>query len=106
MPSRFEPCGLNQMYSLAYGTVPIVHATGGLADTVRDYDSSAGNGNGFVFTKYEPTALVDAVRRAVAVYPDRGRWLELMRTGMREDYSWRHSAEQYRDVYEEMVTVW
>ncbi len=106
MPSRFEPCGLNQMYSLAYGTVPIVHATGGLADTVRDIDSSAGNGNGFVFTRYEPAALVNAVRRAVAVYPDRNRWLELMRTGMREDYSWRHSAEQYRDVYEEMVTVW
>jgi len=103
MPSKFEPCGLNQMYSLRYGTVPIVHATGGLADTITNYDPQTKTGNGFAFANYCPEALVDAVKRAVELFPDRRRWLDLMRTGMRQDFSWRASASRYLELYKSMV---
>ena len=94
MPSRFEPCGLNQMYSLRYGTVPVVHAVGGLADTVLD------RRNGFVFTEYSPHALVDALGRALAAYRDRAKWRALQRAGMSQDYSWDRSAGEYVKLYE------
>jgi starch synthase len=103
MPSRFEPCGLNQMYSLRYGTVPIVHATGGLADTVSDYAPLTGRGNGFSFEEYEADQLVDAVKRAVDVYAVPDQWRALMRTGMSGDYSWQASASRYLDLYREMI---
>jgi starch synthase len=99
MPSRYEPCGLNQMYSLRYGTVPIVRATGGLADTVEDFDPTAGTGTGFVFEAYESAAMLEAVERAVAAYGDREAWEGLVSRGMALDYSWGASAGRYIDLY-------
>ena len=103
MPSRFEPCGLNQMYSLRYGTVPIVRATGGLADTVADFDPSTGRGTGFRFDAYEPRALMDAVERALAAYARPAVWRTLMKAGMRQDHSWDVSAREYVKVYSQAV---
>jgi starch synthase len=100
MPSRFEPCGLNQMYSLRYGTVPIVRATGGLADTVQDYRAETGRGTGFVFSEYSPQALVNAVTRALSAFRDRGGWTRMQRAGMEQDHSWDASAAEYVKVYE------
>jgi starch synthase len=99
MPSRYEPCGLNQMYSLRYGTPPLVRRTGGLADTVRDWDPATGSGNGFAFGPYHPDALAAAIRRALAVFRD-GRALEqLRRAGMQEDFSWTTPAHRYLAAY-------
>jgi starch synthase len=106
MPSRFEPCGLNQLYSLRYGTPPIVRATGGLADTVTDYDDAAagpGNATGFVFEEANGPALLDAIKRAVTLWRDRNAWRALQRNGMRRDWSWEASARKYLGVYEELM---
>jgi starch synthase len=97
MPSRFEPCGLNQMYSLRYGTVPVVRATGGLKDTVRD--AAEPNGTGVTFTDYAPSALLEAVRRALELFTDQQRWQGLQRAGMAVDPSWDASAREYVKVY-------
>ena len=99
MPSRFEPCGLNQLYSLRYGTVPVVRATGGLRDTV--IDASQPDGNGIVFDGFHPGELVEAVRRALALFGDRTRWQALQRAGMAIDPSWDVSAREYVKVYEQ-----
>jgi starch synthase len=99
MPSRFEPSGLNQMYSLRYGTVPIVRGVGGLADSVTDYVPGRPRSTGFVFTDYTPQALVQTLSRAVAVYADRKKWRTLQRAGMRLDYSWDRSAAEYVKIY-------
>jgi len=99
MPSRYEPCGLNQMYSLRYGTVPIVRATGGLDDTVRDPRDDVTNANGFKFPRPWGTDLVEAVGRAVATYRDTSAWERLRQVGMKEDFSWRASARKYSDLY-------
>ncbi len=101
MPSRFEPCGLNQLYSLRYGTVPVVRATGGLEDTV--IDASEPGGNGFKFSDYTPGALVAAVDRALDAYRDRDGWARLQRTGMKRDSSWDASAREYVKVYRGMI---
>jgi starch synthase len=103
MPSRFEPCGLNQMYSLRYGTVPIVRATGGLEDTVQDAGRSFSEGNGFKFAAYSPGALREAVERALTAYGDRKNWKALQTRGMREDFSWDRSADQYVKLYERAI---
>jgi starch synthase len=103
MPSQFEPCGLNQMYSLRYGTVPIVRAVGGLADTVTDYVPGRKGSTGFVFEPYTPAALLDALRRALALYPDRKKWQGLQATGMKGDHSWDRSAREYVKIYERAV---
>jgi len=98
MPSRYEPCGLNQLYSLKYGTVPVVHATGGLADTIvnlTDETLAAGSANGFSFDEYTTAALADALERACGAYTNRPVWEQLVRTGMRQDWSWNHSAREY-----------
>ena len=97
MPSRFEPCGLNQLYSLRYGTIPIVRATGGLQDTVIDADEPGGNG--VKFEPYTTAALVDAVRRALNLYRDKDRWAALQRSAMASDPSWDGSAREYVKVY-------
>jgi starch synthase len=99
MPSRFEPCGLNQLYSLRYGTVPVVRATGGLDDTVEDSGADGAPGTGFKFRDYTPEALVQAVRRALATFRDTGRWRQMQQNGMREDHSWDVSAREYVKVY-------
>ncbi len=106
MPSRFEPCGLNQLYSLRYGTVPVAHAVGGLADTVVDYTPAAaqeGSATGFLFQGYDRPELAAAVRRAVEVYQDSEEWTRLMRNGMAQDWSWKRSAEEYVRVYEQAL---
>jgi starch synthase len=103
MPSRFEPCGLNQMYSLRYGTVPIVHGVGGLLDTVRDYQPDDPHSTGFVFFDYTPQALSGTLDRALAVYRDRTRWAVLQRAGMRQDNSWHRSAREYVRIYERVM---
>jgi starch synthase len=92
MPSRYEPCGLSQLYSLRYGTVPIVRATGGLEDTVDEL-------TGFKFTEYTPEALLEAIRQALAAWPDRSGWRERMRRGMAKDFSWDAAAAQYQSLY-------
>jgi starch synthase len=102
MPSRFEPCGLNQLYSLMYRTVPIVRETGGLADTVTDYSPdrlALGEATGFTFGEYSAEALVRAVRRAIDLYTDRSAWRRLMLNGMAQDWSWERSARQYMEIY-------
>jgi starch synthase len=100
MPSRFEPCGLNQLYSLAYGTLPIVRATGGLADTVRSYSEPTGRGTGFSFGDLTPGALFDTVGWAVSTWYNRPHHIEAMRSeAMAEDFSWQHAAKEYERVY-------
>ena len=103
MPSRYEPCGLNQMYSLRYGTVPVVREVGGLADTVRDADRDRREGNGFTFAAYHPAALLDAARRAAAAYADPARWRTLALRGMGADFSWDRPARAYRALYRETL---
>jgi starch synthase len=100
MPSRFEPCGLTQMYSLRYGTVPVVRATGGLVDTVEPYDATRGTGTGFRFDTPDGTGLVWALDQALAAWAaDRPAWQALMRRGMAQDFSWERSARQYVELY-------
>lgn len=103
MPSRFEPCGLNQMYSMRYGTVPIVRATGGLFNTVVDFDKRTGRGTGFRFDEYTAPALFDAIMRALSVYRRKAVWRKLMLAGMRQDYSWDVSAREYVKVYRKAI---
>jgi starch synthase len=102
MPSRYEPCGLNQMYSQLYGTPPVVHATGGLNDTVTDCTPQAlaeGRASGFLFTDLGADGLLTAVTRAIAIWRDREAWRRLQRAGMTRDFSWRASARQYLELY-------
>jgi len=100
MPSRYEPCGLNQMYSLRYGTIPIVRATGGLVDTISDLDMAGTRGNGFLFREYSSNALFEAVKRAVQFYGDKTALRKVRKRIMKEDHSWRRSAEEYCAMYE------
>jgi starch synthase len=103
MPSRFEPCGLNQMYSMRYGTVPVVHAVGGLADTVRDYTPRRATPTGFVFHEYSPAALLEALARALALFTDPLKWRALQLAGMQQDFSWDRSAQEYVKIYERAI---
>jgi starch synthase len=105
MPSRFEPCGLNQMYSLRYGTVPIVRATGGLNDTVVDIGDFPDRGTGFKFRDYTPDALVATVARALMVFKNQEVWKRMQQRGMREDHSWDASAAEYVKVYRSLVNA-
>ena len=100
MPSRYEPCGLNQIYSLRYGTVPIVRATGGLDDTIENWDPATKKGTGFKFTEYTGEALLATVRTALQAFRDRDGWQILMRNGMSKDFSWAASAREYVRVFE------
>jgi starch synthase len=102
MPSRVEPCGLNQMYSLRYGTVPVVRRVGGLADSVRHFNGrpdSLQNADGFVFSDYSAGAFGDMVEKALDVWENRAVWDQLVRNGMSRDWSWEGSAEHYVEVY-------
>jgi starch synthase len=107
MPSKYEPCGLNQIYSLKYGTVPVVRKTGGLADTVRDWDESLlsgeENGNGFSFTDYTGTAMYDALRRAVDLYSNKIVWHKIQQNGMKDVFSWENSAREYINLYKKSL---
>jgi len=103
MPSLYEPCGLNQMFSLKYGTIPIVRKVGGLKDTVIDYDAEGGVGTGFVFDTYEPQALWDSIEKALRLFADKKSWIELMYRAMRMDFSWDRSAQAYSNLYETLL---
>jgi starch synthase len=102
MPSKYEPCGLNQLYSFRYGTVPIVRKTGGLADTVVPFDQ--GNGTGFCFSEYSAKAMVFSIRQALEVFADENRWVPLMRRGMIQDWSWDNSARRYLQLYQKIYS--
>ena len=103
MPSRFEPCGLNQMYSMRYGTVPVVHRVGGLADTVTDVSSGNAAANGFVFTEYTPDALLRTLARALAAFANAPAWQALQATGMQQNFSWDRSAQEYVKIYKRAI---
>ena len=100
MPSRYEPCGLNQMFSLKYGTIPLVRSVGGLKDTVEDYNGETGLGTGFVFRDYDPPALLEAIDRALQVFEDKRAWTTLRRRAMSMNFSWDRSAEAYSELYQ------
>ena len=102
MPSRYEPCGLNQIYSLKYGTVPIVRATGGLDDTIEPWDARTGKGTGFKFTEYNGEALLQTIKQALEAYRDQTSWQVLMRNGMSKDFSWSASAREYGKIYDKV----
>ena len=102
MPSLFEPCGLNQLYSLRYGTLPVVREVGGLADTVVDTDAQtleAGIATGFVFRRPDSSDLLDAVKRATGLWHESRTWRQLQLTGMAQDFSWQQSADRYLELY-------
>lgn len=103
MPSRFEPCGLGQLIAMRYGSVPIVHSVGGLADTVQEYDPRTGQGNGFVFDAYDPWELFAAIVRAIELFRFKEIWRTLQKRGMTADHSWHASAMQYVDVYRDAI---
>jgi starch synthase len=104
MPSRFEPCGLGQLISFRYGTIPVVHAVGGLAETVRDVDRDPRAGNGFSFSTYTADAFGDAIHRAMNRFQaDGAPWEDLVERAMREDHSWNASAKRYVDLYRKAV---
>lgn len=103
MPSRYEPCGLNQMYSIKYGTIPVVRATGGLDDAIIDFDKNRKRGNGFKFGPAGEEAFFEAIQRAVSCYKDRGLWRKLMVQAMSYDYSWEHSTKEYIQLYKRIL---
>lgn len=103
MPSKFEPCGLGQLISLKYGTIPIVRLTGGLADTVQDYNSKTGKGNGFAFSEYNSTELFETFKRAIETYTDKKTWESLVVRALSDDYSWTKSAKEYEKVYKKAI---
>lgn len=103
MPSRFEPCGISQLISLRYGSIPIVHAVGGLLDTISDYNPQTGRGNGFVFTSYTSQDLLFAIARALEDYKRRGAWKTLVRRAMKESYSWKLPAKKYVTLYRRVI---
>ena len=103
MPSKYEPCGLNQMYSLRYGTVPIVRATGGLDDTVEPYDPRTGTGNGFKFYRYSSDELYGKIQEAIELYKNKKEWARVMQNAMRADFSWARSAQRYIEIYHDAL---
>ncbi len=105
MPSRFEPCGLGQMIAMRYGAVPVVHRTGGLADTVTDYHERPDRATGFAFSPFTPEACLDGLRRALGVFRDREAWTALQTRGMKADFSWKASAKRYVELYRRAIEL-
>jgi starch synthase len=105
MPSRYEPCGLNQMYSLRYGTVPIVRRTGGLADSVEQYAPASGAGTGIVFNDFDVQALTWALNSALDLYAQPAHWTRMMRNAMQRDFSWQRQGEQYVALYRQLIAA-
>lgn len=103
MPSRYEPCGLNQLYSLKYGTIPVVRATGGLEDTIVDYSEERGEGTGFKFRSYVAEEMVEAVARACRLYSDQKAWGRIVNEAMAQDFSWGASARAYDALYRRAI---
>jgi starch synthase len=105
MPSKFEPCGLNQMYSLVYGTVPVVRETGGLADTVENYNPKTGDGNGFTFKNYTSKDMIDTLKKALKLYEeDKKVWTKLMKNGMKSNFTWLNSSKNYVELYKKILS--
>lgn len=102
MPSRYEPCGLGQLISLRYGTIPIVRKTGGLADTIIEYNPKIGRSNGFVFEKYNTNGFFNAIKRALVIYRDKSAWRKLVTRAMKSDFSWESSAKKYIGLYKKI----
>jgi starch synthase len=105
IPSRYEPCGLTQMYSLRYGTIPVVRATGGLEDTIQEFDPSEGSGNGFKFEEYSASALLASLRKAISSYRQKNLWKPLVRKAMTYDFSWDRSAREYLRLYQKLPAL-
>jgi starch synthase len=103
MPSRYEPCGLNQIYSLKYGTIPIVRATGGLDDTIQEFNPASGKGTGFKFKQYDAIKLLKTIKNALTLYHDKGTWEKLTRNAMEADFSWKTSAKKYVELYQKAL---
>ena len=103
MPSKYEPCGLNQIYSLRYGTIPVVRATGGLDDTIKNYDPRTERGYGFTFNNYTARDFLNAIKNALETYKDKDAWLKLVTRGMKLDFSWENSAKQYIELYQKAI---
>ena len=103
MPSKYEPCGLNQIYSLKYGTIPIVRATGGLDDTIVDYDPKVAEGNGFKFNEYSSKALIVKANKALEAFSDKKEWKKLVLNAMQQDFSWERSAKRYVELYKRLM---
>ena len=103
MPSHYEPCGLNQMYSLRYGTVPVVRETGGLADSVQRYDPASGQGTGILFRDFSAEALTAAVHAALDLYARPRHWRRMMRNGMAQNFSWEHQGAEYEALYSSLT---
>src|SRR5688572_30566908 len=103
MPSHYEPCGLNQMYSMRYGTVPIVRATGGLDDTIDQFNPSTGSGNGFKFREYNAGALLEKIREALYFYSKPETWNRIQLNGMTVDNSWAAAAQKYVQLYQSIT---
>jgi len=103
MPSRYEPCGLGQLIALRYGCIPIARRTGGPVDTIQDYEPMTSKGTGFLFSDYTPSAMQDAVKRALCVYTDRDKRHKMIIDGMKMDFSWKKSAERYIELYRSAI---
>jgi starch synthase len=103
VPSRYEPCGLTQIYALRYGTVPIVRATGGLDDTIRQFDLRTGEGTGFKFVEFEANALLDQIRAAAETFNNKASWKTIVRNGMMADFSWEESAQEYVSLFRKIT---
>jgi starch synthase len=103
MPSRYEPCGLNQMYSLRYGTIPVVHATGGLDDSVIDVLNYPDSGTGFKFYEYKPKAFLKTIRSALELLKEPDKWGATQKRAMAQDFSWSHSAGEYLKLYRRLI---
>jgi starch synthase len=103
MPSKYEPCGLNQMYSMRYGTIPIVRFTGGLADTVREFDPASEKGTGFVFHEYDERALMEVLKKAYGIFLNKEQWAALLKNAMEEDFSWKRAAQGYVELYRKAI---
>jgi starch synthase len=105
MPSAYEPCGLNQMYSLKYGTIPVVRETGGLADSVEMIDAASARGTGVLFRHYDEPGLRWGISRALDLYEDRTLWRQVMLNGMAKDFSWQHQGEEYVTLFRKLINA-
>ena len=100
MPSRYEPCGLDQLYCLRYGTIPVVRAVGGLEETIVEYDPASGQGTGFKFLRFDPEEFLAAIKRALSLYSNPSAWEHVRQQAMQQEFSWPQAAAQYVEIYE------
>ena len=106
LPSKYEPCGLNQLYALKYGTIPIVHETGGLADTINNYTPESAKqktATGFTFKNFTSEELLIAIKSALYLYQNKKEWQQLMKNAMSQDWSWEHSCKEYISLYKKLL---